>query len=240
MKTYIKIFFLPLLIVFIFNGCVRVAYGLVNHFTEENVALEEINLEKTGVIADFDIDISEPEYYDFIIDFIYNKDELRKEIVEFEQKNPKSKLYIERLESLRDIVGNKYENKKGIKIVLKLTVTPLSLDKSENIFSLGSRYTEEKAKDLEVSKAIEYTMDFSERDEEGGRPHCFNFDSKESKWEIDNKKCTYSSSKKTVYSKMLSKGKYHIKLENLEDVPEIKKIDATLFRVYFFRQNFYK
>ncbi|MEV9615789.1 DUF5625 family protein [Aliarcobacter butzleri] len=233
MKTYIKIFFLPLLIVFIFNGCVRVAYGLVNHFTEENVALEEINLEKTGVIADFDIDISEPEYYEFNFNYISITEEYK-----ISQENFKKGIETESDKIRKDIVGSRYKNKKGTKIVLKLTVTPLSLDKSENIFSLGSRYTEEKAKNLEVGKAMEYTIDLSEIFAYKYRSYCF--DSKKSEWKKgDVKKCRYQSSAKLIEEIVLSKGKYHIKLENLEDVPEIKKIDATLFEIALFRQNRY-
>lgn len=53
------------------------------------------------------------------------------------------------------------------------------------------------------------------------------------------KKCNYLSSVKLITEIVLSKGKYHIKLENLEDVPEIKKIDATLLEIALFRQNRY-
>lgn len=233
MKTYIKIFFLPFLIVFIFNGCVRVAYGLVNPFTEETVGLKEIDVEKAGVVADFDIDISEPEYYEFNFNYISITEEYK-----ISQENFKKGIKTESDKIRKDIVGDEYENKKGTKIVLKLTITPLSLDKSENIFSLGSRYTEDKAKNLQVGKAMEYTMDLSEIFANTYKSYCF--DSKKSEWKKgDVKKCRYLSAGKLITEIVLSKGKYHIKLENLEDVPEIKKIKTTLLDIYFFRPNLY-
>lgn len=49
--------------------CLNV-YELVNPLTEEIVVLKEIDVEKVGVVTDFDIDILEPEYYEFNFNYI--------------------------------------------------------------------------------------------------------------------------------------------------------------------------
>jgi len=204
---------------------------------ETPVIIKKIDLEKAGVVADFNMSITEEKVYNFCLYYMYDIEQEEKEIEELKKKFPntfpfpKTNTY----KTMTKIVGiYRYDKLRlyGSKIVLKLTLTPLFNLKEDYVYytqdyyHYTNYYLDTPNMDLLYSskrvmksdKPFEYIMDLSEYGYSnlGRLGSYFGKDYKE-----------YGAYAKIIVQVNLPKGDYRIELDNLEDVPEVKQIETT-------------
>jgi|GEM_PF-2468465 len=244
MKSFVKI--LAILIqIFFYTGCFSKYETPVIKEVDlekyETPVIKEVDLEKAGVVADFNMSITEEKVYGFYLYRIFDKEQAKKETEELKKKFPN--LGIGNLpptntdKAMRKIIGfYGYDGvgPLGSKIVLKLTLTPLFNLKEDYVYYTQDRYHYKNHNKIKVyspdadkkvmkrDKLFKYIMDLSEY-------HSGFKDGNYSHTGYDSKK--YWAFGKEIIRINLPKGNYHIKLENLEDVPEIKQI-KTSFSIY--------
>ncbi|MEV9497912.1 DUF5625 family protein [Aliarcobacter butzleri] len=203
MKTLVKLLkYLSFIFVFIFSGCFSPRFKPI---------ILDVNLEKAGVVADFNMTILKEYPYSFKIYYVYDRLQVRKDGVE---------------DSIDRIIGGRFIKpiEKGSKIVLKLTITPLFDLKKDYLYRIPefSKIKTPQGSDIEKimknNKPFEYIIDLSEYDNSGGGGY-YGYDTE-----------IYAGIYKRIVDVTLPSGKYNIRLENLEDVPEIVDI-KTVFKI---------
>lgn len=218
--------------IFLWTGCFS------KYETPEIV--KKIDLEKAGVVADFNMSITKEDGYGFYLYYVYDSKQYQRELDELKKEFPNQHLSelpkTNMWKIISKIVGiegpGEVLERYGSKIVLKLTLTPL-FDLKEDYTYFTQEYYHYtnynravapliNKRVMKSDKAFEYIIDLSEYRygvSTGGYTHT-GYDHKE-----------YWGYGKTMVVMKLPKGDYHIKLESLEDVPEIKQI-KTSFSIY--------
>ncbi|MCG3681312.1 DUF5625 family protein [Aliarcobacter butzleri] len=233
MDTFIKFSF-TLSLVFLWTGC-------FSKYETPDIA-KKVDLEKAEVVADFNMSIAEEKVYSFYLYYVYDSKQYQRELDELKKEFPNQHLsklpktntwkIISKIVGIKD--SNEVLEQYGSKIVLKLTLTPLFDLKEDYTYFTQEHYhytNYNKAnrtaplinkKIMKSDKSFEYIIDLSEYGygvSTGGY----------TRTGYDHEK--YWGYGKKMVDIILPKGDYHIKLENLEDVPEIKQI-KTSFSIY--------
>ncbi|MCG3659944.1 DUF5625 family protein [Aliarcobacter butzleri] len=208
MTTLVKLLkYLSFVFIFVFSGCFSPRFKPI---------ILDVNLEKAGVVADFNMTILKEYPYSFKIYYVYDRLQSQKN----RAISPDEENYVNK------IIGGNFMGpiKKGSKIVLKLTITPLFDLKKDYLYRIPefSKIKTPQGSDIEKimknNKPFEYIIDLSEYDNSGGGGY-YGYDTE-----------IYAGIYKRIVDVTLPSGEYNIRLENLEDVPEIVDI-KTVFKI---------
>ncbi len=170
-------------------------------------------MSKKGNIYETDISIIKDMFYKFDFGFIQDKKSQLKEIKEAKKLRVEVSNYITVFKILGDYGAKDEVRKAGSKVILKLTITPYQIQKNDYLYKKGNNQKVEFFALKE--KPFEVIMDLSK------------YGSLSSYIANDNPG-DYSENK-NIIAILLEKGMdYHIKLESLNDVPELKQIRTHL------------
>ncbi|RXI36665.1 hypothetical protein CRU99_13260 [Malaciobacter mytili] len=208
-KSKIKIFLLIVGVLF-FLGCEKRKYQEVD---PDVWAL--VDMSKKGNIYETDISIIEDNYYKFDFGYIQDKETLLREIEEARRLSLELSNYITVFKIL-GLYGSEHAVvRAGSKIILKLTITPYQVQEEDYLYRKGDDYNLYTKFYAQKEKPFEVIMDLSKY---GYISTC-----------MANDNSGDISKNKKIVAVWLKKGMdYHIKLESLNDVLELKKIRTHL------------
>jgi hypothetical protein len=215
MKIFLKIVFGIFLIVVVGMSLILffAMYERIDNYERSNI-WQLIDLSKKGIVYEDDVILQDNIFYRFSLGYIQDKNAELKEWKEAEQlgvdkfKNT-SVFRIMGIGGYSPETGKARMEFEGSKIVLKFTLIP----KNNILEDYRYRRGDESKTDILTypkDKPFEIIMDLSKYPEYSSS---IAKDNKED-WSYNKKICEIG----------LNKGEYHIKIENLNDVPEIKKI----------------
>lgn len=213
MQIFHKIIYF-LLIVVLISGCGD-KYDNSNFW-------ETINLSKKGIVLEQDITLNDDIFYRFLLEYIQDKESKK---LEWEEASTKYKgdekfnhISVFRIMGMggKDNQTNLYKMKfKGSNIVLKITLIPYSKHHEKYKYRKGNDISN-TILDYSNKKNFEIIADLS------SYPYLV------MKKASDNKNDTAYG--KRILEIALDKGKYHLIIENINDVPEVKTI-RTIFSI---------
>lgn len=222
MKTFLKIIIGIFLIVVVGMSLILffAMYERIDNYERSNI-WQLIDLSKKGIVYEDDVILQDNIFYRFSLGYIQDTNDKAKEWKEAEQIKGKEIFKHITLFRIMGIGGYSPETGKarmefeGSKIVLKFTLIP----KNNILEDYRYRRGDESKTDILTypkDKPFEIIMDLSTYPEYSSS---IAKDNKED-WSHDKRICEIG----------LNKGEYHIKIENLYDVLEIKKI-RTAFTI---------